>query len=303
MKSEKQKPTEDEVNEVNKTLLAELRKFKDNFEATTKSWKDLKNRLSAYRRFIDTDITEYLGEKLMPVMFSNLVKTHAEILKLEDDGSGSDEVIVATPKGLRQKWRSYAHSNHLSLKTLNQLFTKKYDELEKWFQDNLNRKRVNTLRQFKEAFVKGYNQEWGNARNYDKQKNAIEIKVPVGKHLFFVDSEGDNIIFKDDFYVENIILRMNVRDGEVVMAFTTDKFKEGDELSFRYYGSGNDLNRFIIWNDSDYLAMFSFREIIAEVNSAIDKANERLVNEEEGIQKWFVELKQNLSAYVSLINL
>jgi hypothetical protein len=292
-----------ETQNANEFLLSELRKFRSEYEVACREWGKLCERASVYRDFIERDLSVYLNEKLMPVMFSNIVKKHEVIMNLEDN-----YVLVATPKGFRYKWHSSSHSTNLHLYMLKDLFMKNYDVVEKWFSENLNRKRVAVLKQFKEAFVKDFNPLWARKRSYDDNEETgfIEIKIPVKRDFFFInkaDSNGTDI--KENYFVEDVILRMDVSKGEVLMAFVTNDFESGElkQLRRSSYGSHNDLNKFIMWEDNDFLSMFSFREIMSEVLQAITLANERLGKEELAIQNWFVGLKQNLSAYVSLITL
>ena len=104
-----------EQNDLDKQIYSEFNKFKIDFDKQVELHSNLKIRIRKFRDFMYKEVPKYIGNDLMPVMFSNLVKKHIEMFKIDDTNA---YMFVASPKGIRKKYQYSKHTDELSLPEL-----------------------------------------------------------------------------------------------------------------------------------------------------------------------------------------
>jgi hypothetical protein len=286
-------------------LMNELKSFSEVYHGVGEEYREVEHIVRISADNLRSQIPAYIGGTLIPIMFSNLVKKNTEILSIDK------QKVIATQNGLRAARAWGKHTTFLSLKCLYLLMTDYYPTLEYWFLKNTSKKKCGVLKEFREAFVAGFNPVWGEFGEYhyeESKRSPVSFEDLVGKKVFFIKSdrrEHDNVL---SFNVNKVIGFSD--NGGIQVRFASEYYDKDNVVKSQFWsghyergvGYKHDFT-YVMFDTSSLIHMVDFRSLMPNVSSVLGKIRGYHEVLDGEVKEWFNAFKMKLAAYTVLAKL
>jgi hypothetical protein len=297
-----------EQKEKDRVFSEEFNLYKQRFNRVSRMHNDFARSLSAANKVAKFEIARYVSS-IMPMVLNNLSAKHQEICALKNaDGADSGYSLLATPSGIRTRWRGYTRStrstrsNDLDSSALYQAFIDDVmsKQVEAWILNHRPDK-VQGFWELQSVLRDGFDKRFLslNKDRYDAGANAMRLdnnlseSIPVG---FVSSSRHDEDI-------------MSIQNSKVSMlSFVFDVMGNSFQLYFVNNGSSlpEDVDRYNMpsgvkfFEYSNALMLVEARSLLPHIEAMYKRAQGELDVTIRGINGWFDNIKKRTQKYVVL---